>query len=66
MDLFLIKAEKGYFRFVESGYELVNMQKASVYPKNQLEGLRLKAKQVQEDHPGAAIYKLKITEELYE
>jgi hypothetical protein len=63
MELLVVKAEGDYFRFVEDGFEKCGMNKASVYPLNELERVRTYCQKVVDSGLPAHIKKLTILEE---
>ncbi len=65
MELLCLKQNKQYLRIVEEGYELTDMNKASVYPISQTEKVQSLFRQFQNETAELKIVKLTITEEEY-
>lgn len=65
--LFIIKDGSDYFRFSEQGYIRCSLQKASVYPLDKQEHVKLLVQQLHADGvKGAQLFVLTLSEERYE
>jgi len=65
MDLLVLKSGTSYVRILDDGYELVNMNKASVYPINQKTIVLEYFQSLQKELELLEIKKLILTEEDY-
>ena len=66
MELLIIKSNNQYIRFKDKDYHLVNLDKASVFPMDQLESVRTHAAAVRDRGMDASIKRLVLTEEDFE
>jgi hypothetical protein len=67
MDLLIIKCGRDYIRVKEDTFITVGLDKASVFPMDQLDQVRDRLKQVQASGlVQAAIYRLTLTERPFE
>jgi len=64
-ELFTVKAGGDYYRFTDEGFEVCGMNKASVFPLDQLVKAKNWCRKLQEAGIAAAIMKLTILEEPY-
>jgi hypothetical protein len=64
MELLIVKSNKDYFRFKEEGSLLVKMDKASVFPMNQIDIVKQhESRLIQEGFKDVCIKKLVLSEE---
>ncbi len=64
MELLIVKNDKDYFRFKDEGSLLVKMDKASVFPMDQIEVVKQhESRLIQEGFEDVCIKKLVLTEE---
>lgn len=64
--LLVIRAGEAYARLKDGGFTLVALDKASVYPEEDLAKARAALAIVAASHPEATLRRLVITEEAYE
>lgn len=65
MELLIIKAGDDYFRFSNDDFEICTMQKASVYPVEDIADVKEHRDLLRKQGIDADIYVLNITEELF-
>ncbi len=65
IKLLTLKVGKDYIRQLDDGYQLCNMNKASVYPLEQIATVRLLEEDILKDGMKPQLVQLTITEEPY-
>lgn len=64
MELLILKSDQAYIRFKDNGYLLVKLDKASVFPIDQMELVRMHERRLKEKgFLNVCIKKLVLTEE---
>lgn len=64
-ELLIVKSGTEYCRFLEKGFELCEMNKASVFPLTDVAGAKQALSMVKESGRDGVIMKLSIREELF-
>ena len=62
-ELLIVKEGEKYIRFLETGFEYCSMNKASVFPLDSVEEVKVRCSKIRLETEGLQLMKLVITEE---